>query len=457
MQMGFLRQQSRNSVLSYRISRDPIDLISIDETKKYIGQILKEIRPLIQTPQGREYLKDFEATLDMLNKEGDLLIEAMKNGDVGSAEKIFQTWQIKSDNNYASLLDFTSYEQRLSKDLYSLYENLINRILVFMMIFVVLFVVLTTLFFFYLRKTITKPLKKLSYVAQNIAEGRFNFNFNVLSNDEIGTLSINLKKMSGTLQKHQKRLEKDVLKKEEELKKLKEFESQKDDFISVASHELKTPITSLKLYGQLLERIVRKNKHRQYGTYLKKMDGQIDRLTRLITSLLEVAKMQMGKIPFRMSHFDLDELIKEVAYIRQKKTTEHSIVVRGAIKRKIFGDRDMISQVMENLLSNAVKYSPKQKQIRVSVGLSKGVAIVSVQDYGIGIDKKHHDKIFDRFYRVSGTNESKYPGFGIGLYISRQIIKQHRGRLWVKSVKGKGSTFSFSLPVKAKSTTNPIG
>jgi PAS domain S-box-containing protein len=227
----------------------------------------------------------------------------------------------------------------------------------------------------------------------------------------------------------------------------KELEQRKDEFISFASHELKTPITSIKGYLQLIQKNHLKEIELDVKKHIQKMDSQVSKLIKLINDLLDISKIQSGKISYNAAKVDLNQCIKESIDEVQQLDSKHKIIVQGNIKRKVTGDYDRIVQVITNLLSNAIKYSPGAPEITVSVAIQENDALVKVQDFGIGINKNNQKEIFDRFYRVSGNDEKTYPGLGIGLYISSEIIKHHKGKIWVDSEKGKGSTFCFMLPL----------
>jgi PAS domain S-box-containing protein len=230
--------------------------------------------------------------------------------------------------------------------------------------------------------------------------------------------------------------------------KQKSLERQKDDFLGVASHELKTPVTSIKAYAQVLQRIFSKKGDKKAVDLLGKMDGQLNKLTALITDLLDVTKIEAGKLQFRVGSFDANTLIEEVIEDVQRTAPHHKIKKKLAGSKSVYGDRDRVGQVITNFLTNAIKYSPRSKQIIVSTKYNKETLIFSAQDFGIGIPKERQEKLFDRFYRGEGERESTYPGLGLGLYIASEIIKRLQGNIWVESEKGKGSTFYFSLPLK---------
>lgn len=223
----------------------------------------------------------------------------------------------------------------------------------------------------------------------------------------------------------------------------------RDEFISIASHELKTPITSLKMYAQLLPKQLQKGDEQELIRFFTKMDDQINKLTSLIGDLLNVSKLQHGKLDFYMEDFNLNDIVKETVETISATSNRHKIIVKGNIDRKIYGDRYRIYQVLTNLLSNAIKYSPQGREVIMELSSKKDFAQVTVQDFGIGIDKENQKKIFNQFYRVSSPEEKTYPGLGIGLFISKQIILRHHGTMSVESAKGKGSIFKFALPYQS--------
>jgi PAS domain S-box-containing protein len=222
--------------------------------------------------------------------------------------------------------------------------------------------------------------------------------------------------------------------------------SLRDDFLSMASHELKTPLTSLKMFTQIVQRQLARKGEESLSQTLAKMDAQLNKLTMLISDLLNVSKIEHGQLALQMDAFDLDELVREMVAQVQLTGTSHTIRVEGSITRPVWGNRDRIGQVVLNLLSNAIKYSPGADTVIVRLTSETDAASVSVQDFGIGIAPEHQSKIFTRFYRVSGPEEKTFPGLGIGLYLSQEILKRHGSKLMVESEKGKGSLFRFTLP-----------
>jgi signal transduction histidine kinase len=177
------------------------------------------------------------------------------------------------------------------------------------------------------------------------------------------------------------------------------------------------------------------------------METQLDRLTKLISEMLDISKMQTGQLEYHMEAFDLGALAQEIVENVQGTSQTHQLILPNTPQVRVFGDRDRIGQVLINLLTNAIKYSPGADQVLIQISTDETNVLVSVQDFGIGIDEAYYEKIFERFYQVNEPIEKTYPGLGIGLYISHEIIKRHQGRLWVQSQKGQGSTFTFCLPL----------
>lgn len=220
----------------------------------------------------------------------------------------------------------------------------------------------------------------------------------------------------------------------------------KDDFINMAAHELKTPLTSLRAYNQIIQSLLKKNCVETALAYTYKMQNQFDRLNKLIFDLLDVSRIQSGDLDLSQSLFYLDDVTREVVSGLQPAFATHLIYTKGRTEKHTLGDPDRIGQVITNFIINAVKYSPHADHIVLSLETVNETNCFHIQDFGVGIDKKHQPRIFERYYRVNDENDKKYSGLGIGLYVSSEIIKRQGGRTWVESNPGQGSIFSFSLP-----------
>ncbi|MGH7203170.1 MAG: sensor histidine kinase [Candidatus Levyibacteriota bacterium] len=230
----------------------------------------------------------------------------------------------------------------------------------------------------------------------------------------------------------------------------KEIEKQKDDFLSMASHELKTPITSMKMFIDLQSRQLQNIKSEKAKYFNNRIKDQANRLKELTNDLLDVSRIQTGKLRFNKEECNLTEIVKDTVEGLSGTTTTHTIQLKGASKYSILGDKYRIYQVLVNLITNAIKYSPNGKKINVEIRKIKQNVVVSIQDFGIGIRKEQQTRIFDRLYQVTDPNEKTFPGLGLGLYISKEIIEKHKGKIWVESEFGKQSTFFFSLPLVSK-------
>jgi signal transduction histidine kinase len=332
----------------------------------------------------------------------------------------------------------------------------------------------------YTIRSITTMLLELKKAAQKIAQGATNIHLRNISNDVIGSLSESIlridmanRDLANAAEDIGKgkfdvpinpRSQADVLgnaiiQMKNNLQRFTnemiELEKRKDTFITMASHELKTPITSIKGYVQLLLKMVIDidKKGEEFSrpllhSSLLTIDKQVTKLTRLISELLDLSKIETGQFEMRIQQFSVNDLVAETVKDLQQITTHHRISLQNGLERKIQGDRDRIGQVLTNLLTNAIKYSPRSDKIELQVYPvgDKEIAI-SVRDYGIGIENSHQERIFERFYRVEGEKEKTYPGFGIGLFIASEIIHRHNGKIKVESEPGKGSVFTVILPV----------
>ena len=226
----------------------------------------------------------------------------------------------------------------------------------------------------------------------------------------------------------------------------KRDEIRKNDFIAMASHELKTPLTSLKAYLQLLESKLAGTSDPFIKTAVAKSGKQVNKMTALIRGFLDLSRLEPGQLLLNRTDFDINRMIAET--ISESRILNQTHVLRSESSGELMvnADRAKIGQVISNLISNAVKYSPKGSHVIIQSRKQTDSIQVSVADEGIGIKLKERDKIFQRFYRSEDEEMRNISGFGIGLYLSSEIIQRHKGKIWVESEEGKGSTFYFSLP-----------
>jgi PAS domain S-box-containing protein len=230
-------------------------------------------------------------------------------------------------------------------------------------------------------------------------------------------------------------------------KRLQELNNYKDEFMVMASHELKTPLTVILANLQFLQEVMAKDKN---VIFINKTVKQALKLSGLVTNLLDVSKIQAGKLELNVTVFDLNSLVQEIVSNLQQTTKNHHLVFNDSgEKLMVNADRERIEQVVINLLSNSIKYMPVSGNIIINTSCENGNVLVSVHDNGIGIPEEDIQNVFLRFYRVSGS-ASSFSGSGVGLFISSEIIKAHHGQIWAESELGKGSIFHFSIPACEK-------
>jgi PAS domain S-box len=230
-------------------------------------------------------------------------------------------------------------------------------------------------------------------------------------------------------------------------------QQKKDDFISMASHELKTPVSSLKGYSYILQEWFQGSGDAKAAEMLKRMDLQVNKLSKLIGDFLSVSRSEGQHFQLDQAFFKFNDLVDECVSGVQITTSTHQLIIENNAAVNYYGDRLRLEQVFSNFLSNAIKYSPNADKIIIKSEISSGNIIVSIRDFGIGIAKENIDKLFNRFYRVDNSSE-KFQGLGLGLYISSEIIKAHNGSFWIESEVGKGSTFYFLLPLNKNEQVN---
>ena len=227
----------------------------------------------------------------------------------------------------------------------------------------------------------------------------------------------------------------------------RQLEQQKDDFIGIASHELKTPVTSIKGYAEVLQEMFTEANNPVSAELMHKLDVQVDRLTDLIRSLLDTTKISEGQLVLYPEVLDMNDLIseriKDLSYISNK----HQLVFKPGKLKNVTADKERIGQVITNLVTNAVKYSPRGGEVLITSRQLKETVEVSVHDEGIGIPEESQDKVFGRFFRISDPLIDTFPGMGLGLYISAGIVRRHGGNISFSSKPGEGSEFSFEIPV----------
>jgi signal transduction histidine kinase len=230
-------------------------------------------------------------------------------------------------------------------------------------------------------------------------------------------------------------------------RKVEDLSRLKDEFLSIASHELRTPVTSIKGYTQLAKSLIRENDLETSEEYLAIALDQIDRMSRLILELLDVSRIETGRLEIRRDAIHWPNFVRDLVHRHHTAVSDRQFHVSlPEVDAVVSGDRDRLEQVLGNLIENAVKYSPDGSDISVSVETRNDQVVTSVCDRGIGIPTDELGQVFERFHRGRQVSSTNYGGLGLGLYITKQIVERHGGSIWVESKEGAGTTFYFSLP-----------
>ena len=319
-----------------------------------------------------------------------------------------------------------------------------------------------------LTRRITTPLKSLVAVAKQVAGGNLTASVETITRDEVGQLTTVFSQMTDALRERDvairqayrkleqlnRTLEQRVRDRTSELltanEKLKELDHLKSTFVSVVSHELRTPMTSIKGYVEnLLDGLAGTLTEKQTRS-LERVKHNIDRLTRMINELLDLSKIEAGRLELNLSPVALSEVAEEIVESYQTAAREKSIALRSMIDPslpRIQGDTDKLSRILINLVHNAIKFTPQGGEIRVESQMDNAErVIITVTDSGEGIPLHELDKVFDKFYR-SESAPVEARGAGLGLAIAKNLVELHGGTIWVESTPGKGSRFSFTIPI----------
>ncbi|RWY53864.1 sensor histidine kinase [Mucilaginibacter gilvus] len=252
-------------------------------------------------------------------------------------------------------------------------------------------------------------------------------------------------KLAATIDVMRLHLKDALVEQKKDKKAIEELMQKKDEFMNVASHELKTPITTTKAYLQILQKLIPPQENSTAGDFILKANKQLGKLTSLINDLLDVSKIHAGQMVYHYAEIDLKNLIEEVVAQVQVTTQTHQVIIAHHVSAKLNGEQHRLEQVINNFLSNAIKYSPGGEKVIIRSDITDHTVKLSVRDFGIGIPFEKQQYVFDRFYRVQESSK-KFSGLGLGLYISAEIIKRHGGTIGVNS-DASGSEFYFTLPL----------
>ncbi|MGN6616854.1 MAG: sensor histidine kinase [Ilyomonas sp.] len=231
-----------------------------------------------------------------------------------------------------------------------------------------------------------------------------------------------------------------------DISEIKELEERRNNFISAVSHEIKTPLTAMKVYIQILEDVLKSKNEPQVSELVSQISKQANRFTLLVKNLLDISKTEEDTSTYKKAEMHLDEVVKEVVEDCKKVSPDAVFKITGHTDAKVFADKDRIAAALKNLLNNAYKYA-EPKEIIINLSRENGNAKVSVTNPGSVISAEFSKKVFEKYYRIPDRKNKTFPGIGIGLYITSQIIQNHDGDVWVDSDEAKGTIFSFTLPI----------
>jgi len=280
---------------------------------------------------------------------------------------------------------------------------------------------------------IQKRIAIIQNIATKIAAGDYALRLHENEKDVLGSLSENLNEMASSL--------------EYSFNVLKELNRKKDEFIGIAAHELKTPVASIKAYLQLIARAkLDSAEGAQIYPFVTRANNQINRMSAIVSDLLDVTAINDGKMHLHAEDVAVRDLLLDASREVFMHTRLHNLIIEGNPDIKAHVDRFRIEQVFINLLSNAVKYSAPNTDIIVLVQKLATTASISIKDFGMGIPADKQAYVFERYFRVEESSANQ-PGLGLGLYIAKNIVKQHGGNITLESLEGQGTTINFTLPL----------
>jgi signal transduction histidine kinase len=224
----------------------------------------------------------------------------------------------------------------------------------------------------------------------------------------------------------------------------------KTEFLTNISHELRSPLHTIIGFAELLAEETVGSLNEKQKRFISHIQGDSLHLLDLINDLLDLSKIEAGRLELRCEAFAIDTVVEEALSSVRPRATAKSVEIRMdvAIPTPIFADRLRFKQILHNLLTNAIKFTPDGGQVRVEVVARDGIAEISVSDTGIGVPEEQHQAVFDKFHQVTATTKGASEGTGLGLAITKGLVEQHGGRIWLKSKPGIGSCFTFTIALQ---------
>ena len=310
-----------------------------------------------------------------------------------------------------------------AQEVYTSMREIQNRIVIWLVV-VALCVVVMSLF---ISRFFTKPIEALNQGILRMTKGDFSSRVNIRGNNEFAQVGRAFNMMS---------------------ERLESLDRSRNQFVSNASHELKTPLSTIKI---LIETLIYQDPMDPGMTkeFLGNINSEIDRLNGIISDLLSLVSIDSGEMRLKREKFRLDEMVRDcarkLAPLARERGIELEETVRDAVE--ITADKSKLMQVVYNVIDNAIKYTPRAGSVHVDMARAGERAVIRISDTGIGIPEEDQKHIFDRFYRVDKARSRETGGTGLGLSIVKQIVMLHNGTISVNSEVGKGSTFTIELPL----------
>jgi PAS domain S-box-containing protein len=328
-------------------------------------------------------------------------------------------------------------------------ENIINSPGIFELIktiilIIIIITIITVIFIFYLFNFISKPISEIYNVIKEVEKGNYNVSLDVKTGDEIEILSKTINKTVASLKKV--------------IEYRKDLDKAKADFLSITSHELRNPLTPMKIQLQILE-------NEYFGKLTEKQKESIgliiknsDRLDKLICDFQDISRIESAGLSFNFNEIHIAEIVKETVTFMDSIAKEKNIKLESdiGIIPSIKADPDRISQVLRNLIYNSIKFSNENSKIIIRAHKKDEYILLSVQDYGCGLSLENQKRVFEPFYQVENTNLNCFKGTGLGLAICRGIVESQKGKIWVESKINEGSKFYFTIPLKPVEEIKPI-
>jgi len=297
---------------------------------------------------------------------------------------------------------------------------------------------------FIVSRSISKPINELHCATQEVEKGNFNVRTDIKTNDEIEELSNAFNTTTAALSKMDE--------------ERRQIDHAKTEFLSITSHELRSPMTPMKAQLQMLENEYFGKMSKEQKDSLSIIIRNADRLDKIILDFLEISRIEAARLKFNFKETDLTEAVNETVEFMKGFARERKIdlIINADELPTIEADPDRISQILRNLINNAIKFSDEGGKIEIIASSKQDHILFGVKDYGVGLTPENRSRVFEPFYQVEKSSNRKHGGTGLGLAICRGIVESQKGKIWIESTLGEGSTFYFTIPMQPVRDIEPI-